>query len=81
MSDTELKPCPFCGGKAKVSLFLGNYCVTCCDCLGSIVPDKGMTKDYAIKAWNRREKQQMKRKHFWTDGYFVQVLVKLVVKH
>lgn len=50
----ELKPCPFCGGKAKINLFLGNYCVTCDSCPGAIFPCRGMKKKEAIKAWNRR---------------------------
>lgn len=50
----ELKSCPFCGGKAEVNLFLGNYCVTCTNCMGAIFPDKGMTEEEATKAWNRR---------------------------
>lgn len=54
MNEVELKKCPFCGGEAEINLFLGNYCVTCTECMGSIFPAKGMTKEEAIKAWNRR---------------------------
>ena len=54
----ELKRCPFCGGEARVNLFLGNYCITCDNCPGSIFPCKGMTKEEAIEAWNRREGEQ-----------------------
>lgn len=53
MSD-ELKPCPFCGGKAETNLLLGNYCITCTRCMGAIFPARGMTKEEAIEAWNRR---------------------------
>ena len=55
---SELKPCPFCGGTAKVSLFLGNYCVTCTECMGAISPARKQTKEEAIKAWNRRVGEQ-----------------------
>ena len=51
---TELKPCPFCGGEAKINLFLGNYCVACNNCMGAILPAKGMTEEEAVTAWNTR---------------------------
>lgn len=54
MTEIELKPCPFCGGKAEVTVFLGNYMVACTACPASIFPCKGMTKDEAVKTWNRR---------------------------
>lgn len=50
-----LKPCPFCGGKAEVTLFLGNYIVACKCCPGATFPCKGMTKEEAIEAWNKRK--------------------------
>ena len=49
-----LRPCPFCGGRAKFSLMLSNSHVTCTNCLGAIFPGKGMTKEDAAKAWNSR---------------------------
>lgn len=52
----ELKPCPFCGGKAEINIFLSNYCVTCTECLGCIFPAKGQKEKEAIEAWNRRTK-------------------------
>lgn len=50
----ELKPCPFCGGKAEISLLLSNYGVACTSCMGAIFPAKEQTREEAIKAWNRR---------------------------
>lgn len=50
----ELKQCPFCGGKAEFNLLLGNYGVTCTECLGAIFPAKGLTREEAAEAWNRR---------------------------
>jgi len=49
-----LKPCPFCGGKAEVRLFWGNYVISCKGCPGGTFPRKGMTKEEAIEVWNRR---------------------------
>lgn len=54
----ELKPCPFCGCEAELQLLLGNYSVTCKSCMGAIFPAVGMTKEEAIKAWNRRAGEQ-----------------------
>ena len=58
MQEIELKPCPFCGGEAEVNLFLGNYCVTCTNCMGAIFPAKGMTREEAIETWNTRSTEQ-----------------------
>ncbi len=52
MAENKLKLCPFCGGKAEVTVFLGNYMVACTACPASIFPSKGMTKEEAVKAWN-----------------------------
>lgn len=51
----KLLPCPFCGGEAEISLYLGNYGVACTECMGAIFPARGMTKGEAIKAWNTRK--------------------------
>lgn len=54
--NTELKRCPFCGGEANMSLFIGNHAVTCTSCMGMILPPScGWTKEEAIKAWNTRK--------------------------
>lgn len=50
----ELKPCPFCGGEAKFSLFLGKPCVTCTKCMGGVFPALGNTEEMAAHDWNRR---------------------------
>lgn len=49
---TELKPCPFCGGEAKVIESKGLYWVACMKCCASadVIDDR----DKAIEAWNRR---------------------------
>ena len=56
MAEIDLKPCPFCGGTAEITLFLGNYMIACRECPGSTFPCKGMTKEEVIKAWNKRGK-------------------------
>ena len=53
----ELKPCPFCGGKAKVNTTpnRGEFYVMCKN--GDIEQLRlHITKSKAIKAWNRRPK-------------------------
>lgn len=49
----ELRPCPFCGGEAKlVMVFPSRYCaVYCKGCLAETTYFK--TKELAIEAWNR----------------------------
>lgn len=63
----ELKPCPFCGGKAYIVeveshthmigsamiSYNGGAFVECSDCTCAISAD---TKAEAIEAWNRRAK-------------------------
>ena len=49
----ELKPCPFCGGKAELfgTEETGVFYVECLDCN---VNDNFDTAEEAIAAWNRR---------------------------
>ncbi len=56
---SELKPCPFCGGEAKLYvrsihglLFGDYYWVKCEDCNAETASD--FEKSVAIEAWNRR---------------------------
>ena len=54
---TELKPCPFCGGKARLHEIASTYhvlwrYVMCDNCLTS--NDNYSTEEEAIAAWNRR---------------------------
>ena len=49
--ESELKPCPFCGGRAKMYNW-GVWGVRCTDCgAGS---DWDIEEHKAIEAWNRR---------------------------
>lgn len=56
---TELKPCPFCGGNAKIvegyDCLLGEtvYYIECCDCKATFL-DGNDNRENEIKKWNRR---------------------------
>lgn len=50
---SELKPCPFCGGKAKTQSFYRDHRVYCRTCNASTMCYYE-TKEKAIAAWNRR---------------------------
>ncbi|UZT82116.1 Lar family restriction alleviation protein [Caproicibacterium sp. BJN0003] len=51
----KLKPCPFCGGKARIRTVLNDNFVECGNCWshGPHVLGFNMTKEQAISAWNR----------------------------
>lgn len=60
MSEIKLKPCPFCGGEAKVGYAINDYNrwgVSCntCGCVVEVgFGDYEDTMEEAVKAWNRR---------------------------
>lgn len=51
---TDLKPCPFCGGEARIhfSVWGDSYYAKCCKCLAETKVHQ--TEAEAIEAWNRR---------------------------
>ena len=56
----ELKPCPFCGGKAKYIYSMPFNAVQCrkCKAFGTTVVDSCEQRDgmkEAVDAWNRRD--------------------------
>lgn len=55
----ELKPCPFCGGKARMYDYLASYSIECMDCQASI---EYKTDVKVIYAWNRRVNEQTNSK-------------------
>ena len=56
---SELKPCPFCGGEAKLVRNWNLYYIMCRSCVAIIGevkehPNDFRTRDEVIAAWNRR---------------------------
>lgn len=57
---TKLKPCPFCGGEAKIyGKREGLPWVACKSCIGQTACCD--TKEEAIEAWNRRMKEDERK--------------------
>lgn len=57
----ELKPCPFCGGKADIGeQYDGLYFVICTACLSSSPSSK--SKELVERHWNRRVTNGTERK-------------------
>ena len=53
MSEIKLKPCPFCGGKAKIIYYYPYlYAVQCVVCGSGTLHFS--SQDTAINVWNRR---------------------------
>lgn len=59
--EIKLKPCPFCGGEAEVSRFLGRYAVVCTECFACMLnednyfpEDEKSDIDFVVRSWNRR---------------------------
>ena len=51
--ETRLKPCPICGGKAKIySAYDGSFCIQCPDC--TLTSKYSKDKNAVIEHWNRR---------------------------
>ena len=56
----ELKPCPFCGGNAKLTQWTKTiYSISCIKCDAHFYT---YTKEEAIKAWNTRHERTVKLK-------------------
>lgn len=55
---TELKPCPFCGGKVSVEMIGSQHWYVCCgpenNCHSEPFVGGYATRDAAIAAWNTR---------------------------
>lgn len=55
----ELKPCPFCGGKAKAYHYVFTGWIIDCECGVSFFPHTA-EREKAIEAWNRRVQDERK---------------------
>ena len=59
--ETELKPCPFCGGKAE---FIDEYfeepmSIKCTECYAEMCDESSdITKENLIEQWNRRDGEE-----------------------
>ena len=54
----EIKPCPFCGGKAELfHSYDGYYCVQCTVCYCSTLNFR--KEQTAINFWNRRVEEDL----------------------
>lgn len=68
MSDPELKPCPFCGGDARVDAMpvyvVAGDCYQCI-CIGGCASSSAYydSEEDAVAAWNRRAGWQSKVPH------------------
>lgn len=62
MNEVKLKPCPFCGGEAKIISGYGKYAVTCKEC--DATAPSTYTESDAAKAWNKRYGHQTYREYF-----------------
>ena len=56
MSDTRLRPCPFCGGEAKIVKTSSAIWTKCVDCNAS--SGCRPTEKEVVEAWNRRTREQ-----------------------
>jgi Lar family restriction alleviation protein len=73
----ELKPCPFCGGKALLEEFIVRKgfeaCIVCADCLVSMPTTTYDTekeaRERAIEAWNKRTERPKGR---WIESLVIQ---------
>lgn len=56
MQMIELKPCPFCGGKARFLNWKSAWAVECCNDYCCVLPETEIcdTKEAAVEIWNRR---------------------------
>jgi len=56
MSETKLKPCPFCGGEPRIikGLVAGVTMIVCTKCRATVSFGGSEREEDAKKAWNRR---------------------------
>lgn len=61
MENIQLKPCPFCGAKAKVIWLLGRRCIACTGCLAAMIPNYKIEEEQLLRLWNNRDSAELMR--------------------
>ena len=61
MNYYDIKPCPFCGGKASIKVFYWRETVACERCGALMFPYSGMPMDVLVDAWNHRDASSQER--------------------
>lgn len=51
----ELKPCPFCGGEARITDVFGRTGIVCKDCFAEMRGYLDMTPEEMTRYWNTRK--------------------------
>lgn len=77
----ELKPCPFCGGAAKMNgNGIGDFYVQCTGCLARSDDRHCEERSHAVERWNRRAPATPQTDQGWRpidsapkDGTYIQV--------
>lgn len=54
IKDDELRPCPFCNGKAEIQAYGKTFYVCCSKCGAQIWNNKATTEELARLQWNIR---------------------------
>lgn len=78
MNDNELKPCPFCGGEAKlhkVGEINPEYCVECSICKSGTATDC-KTENEAISLWQARNDNNLSESTLEFINYLGKYLTK-----
>ncbi|MBR5941562.1 MAG: Lar family restriction alleviation protein [Neisseriaceae bacterium] len=67
VNDVKLNNCPFCGGKAKIHLYLSKYYANCKKCKTFSAPYD--TAEQAAAAWNTRACKYTNASETDNNGY------------
>lgn len=59
--EIKLKPCPFCGGTAKVTWLLARKCIACTGCLAAMIPSYQIEEEQLVRQWNKRDTAELMR--------------------
>lgn len=73
--EDRLKPCPFCGGEARITDVFGRKGIVCKDCYAEMRGCLDMTSDEIARCWNTRKPMDRivehlrKRKLYYESAY------------